>query len=229
MLAQLEQRPLYNAFNFNWGIDVSGRPADQQTVHDDAGQRLPLPVRPERRRAAATATTRDNNYFACIGRRPTRPAAGHRRREPVDVPTHRPLRLPAVVRPRPASTDGTSNTIAFGESTVGSATRPAGTKNDRPDRCRRRSRPAALVPTPSPAQAAVMAGIQAATTPGIAAHEHRPPARPVLGPRGDGYRPLLQHDRAPPTRVRTSGPTAATAARAAARSSATPTATTPAA
>ena len=134
LLPFLEQMALYNATNFSWGADENASPLNQiqSTVFLSQVKAFVCPSDPNAGTAsfkpggklAGTVDNATNNYFASIGTTtnltntavtafPKAPAMANLRTTGLFA-FHQAYGLQSI-------TDGTSNTIAFAESTVGTA------------------------------------------------------------------------------------------------------------
>jgi prepilin-type N-terminal cleavage/methylation domain-containing protein/prepilin-type processing-associated H-X9-DG protein len=124
ILPQLEQSPLYNAINFNWDVDYAGN----LTVLNTQVTAFLCPSDPNGAQLGNNDTTGNNCYFGSVGTT-TDILAGNSTSVPslATVPT---TGLFAFQQSKSIAsvTDGTSNTIAFAESTVGSTTELPGQK-----------------------------------------------------------------------------------------------------
>jgi prepilin-type N-terminal cleavage/methylation domain-containing protein/prepilin-type processing-associated H-X9-DG protein len=124
ILPQLEQTSLYNAINFNWDVDYAGN----LTVLNTQVVAFLCPSDPFATQYGNNDTTGNNDYFGCVGTT-TNILNGNATTVPnlSSVPT---TGLFAFQQSKSiaAVTDGTSNTIAFAESTVGSTTELKGQK-----------------------------------------------------------------------------------------------------
>jgi prepilin-type N-terminal cleavage/methylation domain-containing protein/prepilin-type processing-associated H-X9-DG protein len=124
ILPQLEQTALYNAINFNWDVDYAGN----LTVLNTQVVAFLCPSDPFATQYGNNDTTGNNDYFGCVGTT-TNILNGNATTVPnlSSVPT---TGLFAFQQSKSiaAVTDGTSNTIAFAESTVGSTTELKGQK-----------------------------------------------------------------------------------------------------
>jgi prepilin-type processing-associated H-X9-DG protein len=120
----MEQTPLYNAINFNWDVDYVGN----LTVLNTQIIAYLCPSDPNGTQFGNNDTTGNNCYFGCVGTT-TDILAGNPRTAPTlsMVPT---TGLFAFQQSKSISSviDGTSNTIAFAESTVGSTIELPGQK-----------------------------------------------------------------------------------------------------
>jgi prepilin-type processing-associated H-X9-DG protein len=124
ILPFVEQGPLYSAINFNWDVDYAGN----LTVLNTQILAFLCPSDPNATQYGNNDTTGNNCYFGSVGTT-TDILAGNPRTAPTlsMVPT---TGLFAFQQSKTIAimTDGTSNTIAFAESTVGSTTERAGQK-----------------------------------------------------------------------------------------------------
>ncbi len=126
MLPQMEQTPLFNAFNFNWGIDENTGTIlfkVQSTAMNTQVKAFLCPTDP----ASGSSFTNSNSYFGCVGTTTNliNTAAGPFPPRMANLQTTGLFAFQNVSGIRDA-TDGTSNTIAFSESTVGSTSRRKG-------------------------------------------------------------------------------------------------------
>jgi prepilin-type N-terminal cleavage/methylation domain-containing protein/prepilin-type processing-associated H-X9-DG protein len=131
MLPQLDQGAVYNAINFNWGMDVAGGCyLPNSTVILIKVATFLCPSDPNSGRSGS-GDNGTNNYFACLGSTTNQfvLAAGNSSFPSfAAAPTsglfawQQSYGINTVI-------DGTSNTIAFGESVVGSATQAPRQKN----------------------------------------------------------------------------------------------------
>jgi len=127
LLAQMEQMAVYNSFNFNWGIDENAEPMKslQSTAVNTQIKAFLCPSDP----ASGSGFTNSNSYFSCVGTTTylTNTGTGT---VPVmaKLDTTGMFGFQRVYGIRDAI-DGTSNTFAFSESTVGSTAQQKGQKN----------------------------------------------------------------------------------------------------
>jgi prepilin-type N-terminal cleavage/methylation domain-containing protein/prepilin-type processing-associated H-X9-DG protein len=124
ILPQLEQSALYNAINFNWDVDYAGN----LTVLNTQVIAFLCPSDPNGTQFGNNNTTGNNCYFGSVGTT-TDILAGN----PTSVPTLAAVPTTGLFAFQQSKsiatvTDGTSNTIAIAESTVGSTTERAGQK-----------------------------------------------------------------------------------------------------
>jgi prepilin-type N-terminal cleavage/methylation domain-containing protein/prepilin-type processing-associated H-X9-DG protein len=125
LLPALGEMPLYNAINFNWNVDP---PNCNTTVFYTQVKEFLCPTDPNAFAVANDKTSGNNCYFGSIGAT-TDILAGNTSSVPnlSNVPTsglfafQQSKRIAAVI-------DGTSNTVAFAESTVGNPNAKAGQK-----------------------------------------------------------------------------------------------------
>jgi prepilin-type N-terminal cleavage/methylation domain-containing protein/prepilin-type processing-associated H-X9-DG protein len=133
MLPQIEGTPMYNAINFNWGVDSS--PADgggsdcywpNSTVIYAQIKGFLCPSDPQ----AGANYTASNNYYASIGTT-TNLQTGTGGRKIASLANFPTTGLFALQQAYGINncTDGTSNTIAFSESTVGNRAEQQRQKN----------------------------------------------------------------------------------------------------
>ena len=137
ILPFIEQTPIYNAINFNWGCeDSNDRPLlpDQLDRDERQDQRVLLPVRPQRRRPRPQQHVEHQQLLRLRRHHDDLLADRHQRpvrepeRSPASHPTHRassPGRLSYGLQ---TCIDGSSNTIAFAEGVVGNQSLKAGQK-----------------------------------------------------------------------------------------------------
>ena len=124
ILPQLEQTALYNSINFNWDVDYAGN----LTVLNTQVIAFLCPSDPNGTQYGNNNTTGNNCYFGCVGTT-TNILNGN----PTTVPNLSAVPTTGLFafqqsKSIAAVTDGTSNTIAFAESTVGSTTELPGQK-----------------------------------------------------------------------------------------------------
>jgi prepilin-type N-terminal cleavage/methylation domain-containing protein/prepilin-type processing-associated H-X9-DG protein len=130
MMPFLEGSALYNAFNFNFGVDENSDPPKSinSTVVNAQVKAFVCPSDPN----AGAGFTSSNNYFASIGT--TNNLTNTGTSTPPNPPTMANLPTTGLFAYQQAYglqsiTDGTSNTIAFAESTVESPTSQGGQIN----------------------------------------------------------------------------------------------------
>jgi prepilin-type N-terminal cleavage/methylation domain-containing protein/prepilin-type processing-associated H-X9-DG protein len=128
MLPQMEQMAMYNAFNFNWGIDENAEPmrSIQSTALNGQIRAFLCPSDPR----GGGSYTNSNNYFGSVGTTTnfTNTAVGPM---PPVMANLQSTGLFGFQRSYGINTvtDGTSNTIAFAESTVGDTTLTKGKRD----------------------------------------------------------------------------------------------------
>ena len=127
MLPMLEKGPIYNAINFNWGTgDNTGAGAVffiNSTAIQAQIKEFLCPSDPNGPISLLAGTgTGNNDYFACVGA--TSDLLGTFSAGAPSLATIKTTGTFAFQQSKPISAiiDGTSNTVAFAESTVGSAT-----------------------------------------------------------------------------------------------------------
>jgi prepilin-type N-terminal cleavage/methylation domain-containing protein/prepilin-type processing-associated H-X9-DG protein len=130
MMPFLEGTPLYNAFNFNFGVDENTDPprAVNSTVVNAQFKAFVCPSDPN----AGAGFTSSNNYFASVGT--TNNLTNTGTSTPPNPPTMANLPTTGLFAYQQAYglqsiIDGTSNTIAFAESTVESPSSRGGQIN----------------------------------------------------------------------------------------------------
>jgi prepilin-type N-terminal cleavage/methylation domain-containing protein/prepilin-type processing-associated H-X9-DG protein len=128
MLPQMEQMAVYNAINFNWGIDENAAPMNviQATAMNTQIKAFVCPSDPN----AGSGYSSSNNYFGSVGTTTNLTNAGVGPFPPV-MANLQTTGLFAFQRSYgiQSVTDGTSNTIAFCESTVGNPSLTKGKKD----------------------------------------------------------------------------------------------------
>ena len=127
LLPQVEQTPLYNAFNFYWGIDENTDPMKsiQSTALNTQVRAYLCPTDP----ASGSSYSNSNSYFASVGTTTNFINTGSGNPAPMaSLQSAGMFGFQRSYGIRDA-TDGTSNTIAFAESTVGNPNQQKGSKN----------------------------------------------------------------------------------------------------
>ena len=129
MLPQLEQMAVYNSINFNFGVDENAPTSICYLVNSTAVntqiKAFLCPSDPN----SGSGYTASNNYFACVGTTTNFTSGGNTGLADLsDHPTTGlfGFQLSYGIR---NCTDGTSNTIAFCESTVGNSSLTVGQKD----------------------------------------------------------------------------------------------------
>jgi prepilin-type N-terminal cleavage/methylation domain-containing protein/prepilin-type processing-associated H-X9-DG protein len=131
MLPQLDQTAIYNAINFNWGVDVSGGcyPPNSTVLVTKVNTFL-CPSDPNNARSG-NGDNGTNNYFACLGSTTNQfiLANGNTSYPSFAAAPTSGLFAWQQSYSIGSATDGTSNTLAFGESVVGAAVQLPQQKN----------------------------------------------------------------------------------------------------
>ena len=131
ILPQMEEVPLYNALNFNWGMDVATAPCwyPNSTVVTAKVAAYLCPSDPNNARSGA-GDNGTNNYFACMGASSIIPLGITDNNLPslAYQPTSGLFAFQQSYSLREVI-DGTSNTVAYGESVVGAAVQLPRQKN----------------------------------------------------------------------------------------------------
>ena len=129
MLPQLEQTPLYNSINFSWGVDENADPprAIQATVLATQVRAFQCPSDPN----GGGSYKASNNYFASVGTTTNLVKNAGGAAPPAAMQNLQTTGFFAYQQSYGLrdATDGTSNTIAFAESTVGNTSLAKGQKN----------------------------------------------------------------------------------------------------
>jgi prepilin-type N-terminal cleavage/methylation domain-containing protein/prepilin-type processing-associated H-X9-DG protein len=144
LLPYLEGQAIYNAANFNWGVEEGGNPpapaqAINQTAADSQIKYLLCPSDPNAGNGGQTNTDagglsegdRDtSNYFACFGTSTNQTCVGCNVNTFQDMTGQRTNGMFGMQQNYGinACTDGTSNTIAYSESGLSPATGGGGTR-----------------------------------------------------------------------------------------------------